>query len=143
VPVSAPDTISIAGALTSGAEVSAQVLTVPSNPGGFRMDIYGRDGALTVTTPGSANIGPNVVYGCKGREASAALPIPDRFKVAAEGTPAGQAYNVGQAYTRLADSLRDRAPFDPDFDLAVQRHRMIEAMERSSDEGRAIKVATR
>jgi predicted dehydrogenase len=140
VPVTAPDTISIAGVLSSGAEVSAQVLTVPSNAGGFRMDIYGSDGALTVTTPGSANIGPNLVYGCKGREASAAMPVPERLKMAPEGTPAGQAYNVAQAYTRLADTLRDQAPFDPDFELAVQRHRMIDAMERSSAEGRAVKL---
>jgi hypothetical protein len=31
-------------------------------------------------------------------------------------------------------------PFDPDFDLAVQRHRLLEAIERSSETGAAVTV---
>ncbi|HLF75929.1 MAG TPA: Gfo/Idh/MocA family oxidoreductase [Dehalococcoidia bacterium] len=140
IKVDAPDTISVAGALTNGAEVSVYIATVPSNPGGYRLDIYGREGALTVTTPGSANIGVNQVYLTKGREAPAAMAVPDRFKLVPEGTPQGQPLNVAQAYTRFADSLQAGDPFDPDFDMAVTRHRLIDAIERSSKEGKSIRL---
>ena len=55
-------------------------------------------------------------------------------------TPAGQAYNVAQAYARAADALRGRRAFDVDFDLAVRRHVLIDAMERSAASGRSVKV---
>ena len=58
----------------------------------------------------------------------------------AGGTPSGQPYNVAQAYARAADALRGRGSFDIDFDLAVQRHKLIDAIERSSATGRSVKV---
>jgi predicted dehydrogenase len=139
VPVDAPDYFSVAGRLVSGAEVSVLVASVPSGSGGFRLDVYGREGALTLTS-GSANIGPNQVHLARGREGPAPLPVPDRFRLVPEGTPAGQPLNVAQAYARLADAMRDGAPFDPDFDLAVRRHRLLDAIERSSQEGRTVRL---
>jgi hypothetical protein len=68
------------------------------------------------------------------------MPIPAKYKVAPGGTPAGQAYNVAQAYTRAADALRGSGSFDVDFNLAVQRHKLIDAIERSSATGRSVKV---
>jgi predicted dehydrogenase len=137
--VDAPDTASIAGVLTSGAEVSVYVGTAPSNPSGYRFDIYGREGTITLGN-GSANIGGNTLYLARGREAAAEMPVPDRFKFVPEGTPQGQAYNVAQAYTRFADARQAAGAFDPDFDVAVTRHRLIDAIERSSSEGRSIKL---
>ena len=48
---------------------------------------------------------------------------------APEGTPAGPPRNVGNAYARLADTFA-AGSFDADFDLAVARHRLIDAIER-------------
>jgi predicted dehydrogenase len=48
VPVDAPDTINVVGRMASGAEVTVNVAAVPSNPGGNRIEIYGREGALVV-----------------------------------------------------------------------------------------------
>src|SRR5262247_3388524 len=59
VPVDAPDSVNVVGRLVSGAEVTVNVGAVPSNPGGNRMEIYGRDGALVVRADGSLNIGPS------------------------------------------------------------------------------------
>jgi predicted dehydrogenase len=55
-----------------------------------------------------------------------------------ESTPAGQPYNVAQAYARAADALRGGGPFDVDFDLAVRRHKLIDAIERSAETGRSV-----
>ena len=68
------------------------------------------------------------------------MPVPSKYKLAPEGTPGGQPYNVAQAYARMADALRAGRSFDVDFNLAVQRHKLIDAIERSSATGRSVKV---
>ena len=140
VPVDAPDSINVIGRMVSGAEVSVNVAAVPSNPSGNRMEIYGREGALVVRADGSFNIGPSQVHAGKGKDSMVAMPIPSKYKVAPEGTPSGQAYNVAQGYARAADALRGSGSFNVDFNLAVQRHTLIDAIERSSATGRSVKV---
>ena len=141
VPVDAPDSITVVGRLVSGAEVSVNVAAVPSNAGGNRLEIYGREGALVIRGDGSLNIGPSQVSAGKGKEAMASMPVPAKYKVAPEKTPGGPPYNVAQAYARAADSLRGRGSFDVDFDLAVRRHQLIDAIERSSATGRSVTVS--
>ncbi len=140
VSVDAPDCITVIGRLVSGAEVSINVAAVPSNPGGARMEIYGRDGALVVRANGSLNIGPSQVHGGKGKEPMAAMPVPSKYTLVPASTPGGGPYNVAQAYARAADALRGNGTFDVDFDLAVQRHTLIDAIERSSATGRSVRL---
>jgi predicted dehydrogenase len=142
VPVDSPDSINVVGRIVSGAEVSVNVAAVPSNPGGNRIEIYGREGALVLRAEGSFNTGSSEVYAGKGKEAMVATLVPAKYKFAPEGTPGGQPYNVAQAYARAADALRGGGPFDVDFDLAVQRHKLIDAIERSSATGRSVKLGT-
>jgi predicted dehydrogenase len=142
VPVDAPDSVNVVGRLASGGEVSVSVAAVPSNPGGNRMEIYGREGALVVRADGSLNIGPSQVHGGKGKEAMVAMPVPAKYRIAPAGTPSGPAYNVAQAYARAADALRGAGSFDVDFDLAVRRHRLIDAIERSSATGRSVTLGS-
>jgi predicted dehydrogenase len=140
VPVDAPDSIDVVGRMASGAEVSVNVAAVPSNPGGNRMEIYGREGALVIRADGSLNIGPSQVHAGQGKEPLVSMPVPPRYKVAPEGTPSGPPYNVAQAYARAADALRGGGSFDVDFTLAVRRHTLIDAIERSSATGRSVRV---
>ena len=140
VPVDAPDSINVVGRMVSGAEVSVNVAAVPSNAGGNRMEIYGREGALVVRGDGSFNIGPSQVHAGKGKEPMAPMPIPSKHKIVPDGIPSGPPYNVAQAYARAAGALRGGGSFDVDFDLAVRRHKLIDAIERSSATGRSVKV---
>jgi predicted dehydrogenase len=140
VPVDSPDSINIVGRTTSGAEVSVNVAAVPSNPGGNRIEIYGGEGALVLRADGSFNTGGSEILAGKGKGSLAAMPVPAKYRVAPDHTPAGQPYNVAQAYARAADALRGRGSFDVDFDLAVQRHKLIDAIEKSSATGRSIKL---
>jgi len=140
VPVDAPDSINVVGRLVGGAEVSVSVAAVPSNPGGNRMEIYGREGALVIRADGSLNIGPSQLHAGKGKEPMAPIPVPAKYKVAPAGTPGGPPYNVAQAYARAADALRAGRSFDVDFDLAVRRHTLIDAIERSSATGQSVKL---
>ena len=141
VSVDAPDSINVVGRLVSGAEVSVNVAAVPFNPSGNRIEIYGREGALVIRADGSLNTGPSEVHAGKGKEPMAPMPVPAKYKLAPEGTPAGQPYNVAQAYVRLADALGAGRSFDVDFNLAVQRHKLIDAIERSSATGQSVKLA--
>ena len=141
VAVDAPDSISIAGRLVSGAEVSVQVASVPVNPSGSRLEIYGREGTLVLVSGGALSMGPNRLYGAKPKEAVVELPVPDHYTLVPEGTPNGAPRNVAQAYAGVADAFSASNPFQPDFDLAVTRHRLIEAIERSSTDGRTVILA--
>lgn len=140
VPVDSPDWISLSGRLAaSGAEVSCLVATVPSNPSGHRLEIYGRDGALVISG-GSLNGGPSQLLGARGRESLTALDPPERFTLVPESVPAGAPRNVAQAYARLATAFATGERFEPDFADAVTRHTLIDAIERSSAEGRSVRV---
>jgi predicted dehydrogenase len=141
VKVDAPDAINVIGRLVSGAEVSVNIATVPSNPGGNRLEIYGREGALVIQAKGALSLGPCQIHAGRGKEAMAAMPIPAKYRFVPESTPAGQPYNVAQAYARMAGALRGGAAFDVDFDLAVKRHTLIDAIERSSATGRSVTLA--
>ena len=140
VAVDSPDSINVVGRMVGGAEVSINVAAVPSNPSGNRMEIYGREGALVIRADGSLNIGPSQVHAGKGKEPMASMPVPAKYRFAPEGTPGGPPYNVAQAYARAADAVRGRGSFDVDFNLAVQRHKLIDAIERSSATGRSLRL---
>lgn len=137
-----PDNVAIIGILESGALASVHVAGVPFHgSGGWKLDIYGTEGTLTIAG-GQANYSPTPlkVTGAKGKEPMAELPVPDEFFLVPEGTPDGAPFNVAQAYVRYADGVHSGQPVDPDFDLALRRHRMMAAMEQASTEGRTIKV---
>lgn len=138
VTVDSPDVINVAGRLRSGAEVSVQIASVPFGGGASRLDIYGRTGALSLAANGALSVGPNRLQATRGREAPADLEVPERFKVVPPTTPPGSAKNVAQTYKRFVDAKGAGRGFDADFDLAVRRHRLIDAIERSAAEGRAV-----
>ncbi len=139
VPVDSPDTISVAGVLQSGAEVSVHVAAMPFHPSGTRLEIYGRDGTMVISS-GSFNIGPNVLYAAKGNAPLAEMSIPAQYTLVPEGTPSGPPRNVAQAYRRAAHAFATGTGFEVDFDLAVTRHKLIDAIERSAAEGRVVKL---
>ena len=140
VPVDAPDCINIVGGLASGAEVSVSIAAVPSNPSGNRLEIYGREGTMVIRANASLSLGPCQLQAGKGKEPLVSMPVPSKYAVVPQGTPGGPPYNVAQTYARAADSLRNGGAFDGDFNLAVQRHTLIDAIERSSATGRSVKL---
>ena len=141
VTVDSPDSINVVGRMVSGAEVSISVATAPSNPSGNRLEIYGRDGAIVIRANGALSQGPNQMHAGRGKEPMVPMPVPDKYTFAPSSTPAGQPYNVAQAYARGADALRGGKSFDVDFDLAVKRHKLIDAIERSAASGRSVTLA--
>jgi predicted dehydrogenase len=139
-PVDAPDTVTAAGLLKNGAEVSYQVASVPYNASGTRLEIYGRKGTLVLTT-NSLNIGPTKLQMAIGSEKLAEATPPARYTLVPSDLAAGPGKNVAQAYARFAAALQSGRSDAPDFNDAVVRHALINAMERSHNEGKVIKLA--
>ena len=137
--VDVPDAVGVIGKLQSNAEVSIQIATAPSNAPGYRLEIYGRKVALAISAT-STNIGPSRIFGAQGKDKLAELPVPDSHKAAPASTPAGPPQNVANAYARLVRVFRSNEGIDPDFDTAVRLHRLIDAIERSAAERRAINL---
>src|SRR5882672_11711683 len=140
VPVDAPDTISVAGVLQSCGYGSVHVAATPLRSRGTRLEIYGRDGTIVISAPRAFDIGPNVLYAATGNAPLAEMPAPAQYTLVPEGTPPGPPHNVAQAYRRAAYAFASGTGFEVDFDLAVTRHKLIDAIERSSAEERVVKL---
>ena len=138
-PVDAPDTVSAAGVLKNGAEVSYQLASVPHNASGIRMEIYGRKGTLVLTS-NSVNIGPSKLFLGIGNGAMAEIDPPAEYVLIPADMAAGPGRNVAQAYASFADAIRSGQAVSPNFDNAITRHTLIDAMERSHVEKTAIKL---
>ena len=139
IKIDAPDWISVSGRLVSGGQVAFLVTTVPANPSGTRFEIFGREGTL-VLTAGSLNQGGTKIVGSRGKDPLEPMEPPRRFRLVPEATPSGSPFNVAQAYERYAGSLAEGDTYQPNFDHAVVRHTLIEAIERSSAESRAVRL---
>jgi predicted dehydrogenase len=121
---------------------------MPAMPEGRRtFEIYGREGMLSIpVAPGGAEKnpsvyhGPNQLFGGRGKESLTALPTPERFTLIPDTVPAGPPRNVAQAYTRLAAAMREGKPFDPSFAEAVKAHKLVAALERSSETGQSVSL---
>ena len=137
-PVDAPDTVSVTGVLRNGAEVSWQVASVPHHASGTRMEVYGRKGTLVLTSK-SVNIGPSQLQLGIGKDDMKVIVPPLSYRLAPADMSQSPAVNVAQAYARYAASASGTAPV-PDFDHAVVRHTLVDALERSHTGGKTIKL---
>ena len=137
--VTSPDNVLISGRLASGAVVSVHIGAIPFAGSGYRMEIYGRDGTLVVSGEDSPQLGEVSLYGAKGGNKLALIPIPQRFTVAAADTPSGEPHNVGQMYTVFSQAIRGGGSRQPTFGTAVDLHRLVDAIKQASDNGREVR----
>ena len=93
---------------------------------------------MVISAPRAFNIGPNVLYAATGNAPLAEMPTPAQYTLVPEGLPPGPPHNVAQAYRRAAHAFASGTGFAVDFDLAVTRHKLIDAIERSSAQERVV-----
>jgi len=103
------------------------------------MEVYGQKGTLVLTSK-SVNIGPSQLQLGIGKGEMKPIASPTSYRLAPADMPQSPAVNVAQAYARYAAAMGASATPAPDFDHAVVRHALINALERSHAEGRVIKV---
>lgn len=139
--VTAPDNILINGRLANGGVASIHVASIPWAGSGYRMEIYGREGTLVADSDDSPQLGPVRLRGARGNDALEELDISGINRFVLEGMPAGAAYNVGQLYYLFGEAIRGQGARQPDFDDAVELHRLIDSLRQSSDSRQAAAVA--
>jgi predicted dehydrogenase len=133
--VTSPDNVLLTGRLASGAVASVHVGAIPFAGSGYRMEIYGREGTLVATGEDSPQLGKVLLHGAKRDDKLTPMPVPERFTIAAPGTPSGEASNVGQMYSLFAQAIRSGKSQQPTFETAVELHRLIDAIRQASDNG--------
>jgi predicted dehydrogenase len=131
----APDEVAVVGVLEGGAVASIHYHGGSARASGLRWEIRGTEGELVVyADQGSLQIvAPGVRAGASEGDLGE-LNIPSEDELV-PGTPGTPSYNVAQAYARLLADLAGDSAEVPTFEDAVIRHRMIDAIERSSSSG--------
>jgi predicted dehydrogenase len=143
VDVTSPDNIMIQGRLESGAVLNAYVGVHPYHGSGHRFEIYGKEGTLMMIGGGEAGqeTSRKIMGGKKDDKALQELPVPDRLKWVPQAVrDVGRSYDVGQMWVNFAKAIRTGSNIEPDFDHAVRRHRMLDAVVRASETGQRQKV---
>jgi predicted dehydrogenase len=145
VEVTSPDNIMVSGKLARGAVASVHVAAVPWAGGGYRMVIYGREGTLVVTGNVSSQRGEALrVQGAKRSHELKDMPVPDRFVWVPQDFPHGDPFNMGQLYSLFAEAIRTGKKQErlPTFDTAVELHRFLDTIRRSSEKGQELPVGS-
>lgn len=133
--VTAPDNILVDGILQSGAVASIHVESVPIIGTGYSFEVHGTEGSLVARSDAGSNTGELELRGARrGARALEAIPLDEQYRWAPE-VPMGAPMNVGQQYRRMAEAITARSVFEPNFDTAVELHRLLDAMERASNTG--------
>jgi predicted dehydrogenase len=140
IDVDAPDNVAFTGTFAGGGRLSVHMASVPFNGSGWRMTVYGTEGTLVATTEGLPQITPTTLEGARGDEPLAPLPVPQRLRPAPGAVPQGPAANIARAYARIAEAIRGGTRFEPGFDDALKLHELLDALQHSSDAGRAVKL---
>jgi len=143
VDVTSPDNVMLSGRLANGAVVNANLGVHPYHGSGYRFEIYGTEGTLMMIGGGEAGqeVRRKIMGGKKDDKALQEFPVPDRFKwVPEEIRNGGPAYDVGQMWAKFAEAIRTGKPNDADFDHAVRRHKMLDAIRLASETGQRQKV---
>ena len=144
VDVTSPDNIMIHGRLENGAIVNGYTGVHPYHGSGHRLEIYGRDGTLSMVGGGEGGEERRrkVMAGRKDDKALKELPVPEQFTWVPQAVrDGGPSYDVGQMWVKFAEAIRSGSNIEPDFDHAVRRHRSLDAIVRASQTGQRQKVA--
>lgn len=137
LPATSHDQVCVSGLLDSGAALSIHYRGGVSRGTNLLWEINGSEGDLRITAIGGhAQMFELTVQGGRGDDvALKPMPVPDIYRwVPAQPAP-GFAFNVAQAYARLAKDLREGTHLCPTFEDAVRRHRFLKAVETSAAGG--------
>lgn len=140
VGVTSPDNILVSGKLANGGVASVHVASNPWAGSGYRMEIYGRDGTLAVSSEESPNHDGMRLQGARGGNVLEDLEVPGKYTYVLEGMPRGAPYNVGQMYYQFGQGIRSGENCQPDFNAAVELHRFLDSIQEASAQGREVTV---
>jgi len=129
IPMTAHDQVGLVGRIEGGAVLSAHYRGGTGPGTGLLWETYGTKGTLRVTGAGGhAQLIDLSLEGSERQDGPLApLAVPDNYYHT--DLRQGPALNVAEMYYRLACDLREGSRTCPDFDDAVTRHEMLDAIE--------------
>lgn len=135
-----PDQVAFSGVLENGVIVSAHYRGGLSRATNLLWEINGTEGDLQITAPvGHLQLAPLTLRGAHGNDTElSVMEIPGEYQTVS-GDLSGRAVPVGEAYARFAEGPESASQL-PDFDEAVNRHRLLEAIERSAASGERVRL---
>lgn len=142
VKVTAPDHVSVAGRLAGGGVAAVSVGSVPSHGPPVRIEIYGTEGTLMAQgTPGLHNR-VRLQGARRGESEFADLEIPAELDwVPAEATGVAVQWALFSRMMRgLAEGIREGNHPGATFADAARHHQLLDAIDRASQSGRAVRV---
>lgn len=138
-PIGAPTQMALAGTLPNGAIAALHVKPDIRTPTGIRFEINGTSGDLLIATRPPVGHAP---VGIQRAELvlEAALDRGDGFAPMAvtedmAEVPAGAPRHTARLLRRFATAIRAGVQAAPGFDTALDRHRLIEAIEKAARDG--------
>ncbi len=140
IPKDAPDQVIVAGVLASGAVAVAHINGGTLAGQGIRLRIHGDAGTIIVAHDGDFGVqmADLKLFGAKAGEALSEIAIPADYYALPRGDLSPSSHNVAHLYLRLAEGVRTGGVVSPGFDVALSRHRLLDAIARSSDSGERI-----
>lgn len=132
------DQVAVNGVLTNGIVVSAHYRGGRTRATNLLWEINGTEGDLQITAPlGHAQLSELTLRGGRGKDkALAQMEIPAEYRTVPPELD-GPAVTVAEAYARFAAGPAGTDPL-PDFAEAVERHRLLDAIERSAVTGQRV-----
>jgi predicted dehydrogenase len=139
VPVTSPDQVAAAGLLAGGVPISVAVQGGAA-PGAarFELRVIGTEATLVARPDragGAIHVGEWAITAFRGDGPGEDLPVPARLAAIPADVPAGPPRNVALLYRELARAISEDRPAEPDFLAAVTYHRLLAAIQASSDTG--------
>lgn len=135
LPKDAPDEIIVAGVLEGGIVTSLHYSAGQSAGSAMVWEIQGTEGSLHVeTASGYIHFGDVTITLRRGSKPVQQLQVPPAY-AAPDLQLAAPAAGVARLYAQLAADLRDGTADAPDFAVALDRHRVLEAITQAAETG--------
>lgn len=137
-PLRSPDDVMLNARLASGATASVHLRGGPLAGTGFRLEIVGTDGMLTVTAEGifAMVFGELIVKGATGSQGQLLpMQVPRNYCGVTAALLTPQAMAVAETYALVAEDLRNGTALAADIDAGVALHRLLSAAGRAAASG--------
>lgn len=142
IAVDTPDQVILAAVMENDVPVAVHMQGGAPSKTGFRLDVHGDLGALTLGGSSGVNNSDLTLTLSKPGEPSQEMLIPARYNESlVDDVPANPVGNVARAYAHLAEAIASGRHVVPDFQTAVGVHRLLEAVQQASDRGARLRVA--
>ncbi|MGN7773668.1 Gfo/Idh/MocA family protein [Phyllobacterium sp. 22552] len=135
LPKDAPDEIVVAGVLEGGIVTSLHYSAGQSAGSAMVWEIQGTEGSLRVeTASGYIHFGDVTITLRCGSEPVQRLQVPPAY-AAPDLQLDAPAAGIARLYAQFAADLRDGTADAPDFAVALDRHRVLEAITKAAETG--------